>query len=271
MSRPVEQFNAQKAITVGMEVQVVQIAEDLYIYREESKVLSAQDAEGSTIKTGKRGESGYQVEGFIDGKGREALLNGEVPERLPLLVAPSGLLERLRTLGYHRVDEELYALREQKLWEMLQADLNLSAENLIRIDYGNHMVYDYKGNPQPAALFFDYIRNGISESTHDLKRLATYLLEHPDIEVYEDISGSRWDRAETVEEAIFQIPHYNAEEDKTQSILFSWSPSKEDYARVCYEAKGGGSPSQLVEVVISQDILKLKQFQKPTHRRRPSP
>ena len=271
MSRPVEQFNAQKAITVGMEVQVVQIAEDLYIYREESKVLSAQDAEGSTIKTGKRGESGYEVEGFIDGKGREALLNGEVPERLPLLVAPSGLLERLRTLGYHRVDEELYALREQKLWEMLQADLNLSAENLIRIDYGNHMVYDYKGNPQPAALFFNYIQSRITESTHDLKRLAAYLLERPDIEVYQDVSGSRWDVAKTVDKAIFDIPHYNAEEGETNSILFSWSPSKEEYAQVCSQARGGGSPSQLIEVVISQDFLKLNQFQPPTRRRRPSP
>ena len=271
MSRPIEQFNAQKTINVGMEVQVMKIAEDLYVYREESKVLSTKDAEGSTIKTGKRGESGSQIEGFLDERGRQALLNGEVPERLPLLVAQPELLKRLSLLGYHRVDEELYALKNQKPWELFQSDLALSAANLVRIDYSNHMVFDYKGAPQPAALFFNYIHNRITESTHDLKRLAAYLLDRPDIEVYEDIRGSHWDVAKTVSQAIFDIPHYNAEEGETQSVQFSWSPSKEEYAKVCAQAKGGGSPSQLIEVVISQDFLKLNQFQPPTHRRRCSP
>jgi hypothetical protein len=274
MSRTIEELNAEKTIKIATQVRMMQIAEDLYLYREENKVVHAQDKEGGSLKTGARGETNYQFEGFIDGAGRQALAEGKIPERLQLFIVGSELLERLRTKGFHRdgVDEDLYALKEQKPWEMFQADLSLSADNLVRIDYGNHMVFDYTGAPKPAALLFDYISNGISESTHDLQKLAAYLMKRSDIEVYEDILGHRVSLAENVREAVYQIPSYNADKGREESVQFSWMPTKEEYVRAC-ELVGGDDkvyPSKIKTAVLTNDLLGISQFQLSSPRRRHS-
>lgn len=272
MPRTIEQFHVEKTIKVAAEVRVMQIAEDLYLYREQTRVLSAQDAEGGTLKSGKRGESEYQVEGFIDEKGRAALSEGRVPEQLRLLIVSPDLMERLRTQGFYRVDEELFALQDQKPWEIFQADLSISADNLVRIDYGNHMVFDYKGSPQPSAVLFDYMSNRIDESRYDLRKLADYLMKRPDIEVYEDIhDGRRVSVAETIDEAIYHIPSYNAEEGSTLSIQFSWKPTKEDYTRACaLVGDGKVYAARIKEAVITNDLLGISPFKLVQPRRRNS-
>jgi hypothetical protein len=163
---------------------------------------------------------------------------------------------------------------EKDIWTRFQEDDSLTVDNMITVDMSSHMLFDRHGEVLPAAVFFDYTSSGIDESSHDLLALAEHLLQRPDIRVY---SGHRHrgemegrNIATSAKDAIFDIPHYNVQEGRTQSVQFAWIPFHDDYKRVWALCKGKYPSTQIRERFRELDIVGMRQFDL-SQKKRPRP
>ena len=161
-------------------------------------------------------------------------------------------LEIARTQGFFAFCDRLQNTKTKKTalqqFEELKSVENLQ-EYLIIVEGSSHQLRDLKDQYIPVATYFSYIENRISEDTHDLEKVVRLLKLRGDItvvdedkfkqqNVYEALSKGI-DVAATSGNEIFSIPHYNAEEGRTESVQFLWTPIKEDFQKVMgtYEGK----------------------------------
>lgn len=271
MTRPVVSFSAGQSVTYSSQLDLVELAPDLFLYRQKVKATLGAQVEGSTMATPLAALPNSTSSGFVDDKGRAALLKGKEPKKLELIVLTTAQLEIFRTQGWSGAEEEFYKNFPSDPWAILEADPTLTADNLARLDTSSHMLFDRHGEALPVGLVFDYIHSRISESTHDLKKLAAHLLERFDVVVYaDDGRGRRQGVAKTVAEAIYDIPSYNAESGRSKSVQFLWAPSKEDYRQVWKACKGKYPSTQLREVCMEMDMLDVKEC-RMVKAKKPSP
>lgn len=122
-------------------------------------------------------------------------------------------------------------------------------KNLVIVDFGSHQLRNLDDQYLPTATFFSYIENRLSEGSHDLDKVVRLFQFRSDIVVVDEKKLQNKDLFKSLADGvdvsasrgkeIFEIPYYNAEEDRTQSVQFLWQPEKEDFQEMmgAYDGK----------------------------------
>jgi hypothetical protein len=224
-------------------------------------------------------------QGLVDDEGLKVLHRlgpGQKPARLPLSFMTVEDQEALRSKGYmgvmekHEKEKTYHGTPLTSVYDLFVNHPGISAEDLVRVDYGNHAVFTRQGLRLPQQVRFDYITSSLSESTHDLEALAAHLLTRPDVHVIDPhnyASRKDWgDPPKSARAAVMTIPHYNSEEGRTQSVEFVWVPEDADYARwVDTLEQQKVAALDRFRVFFELDILNVDQFRvtpgkSPRHR-----
>lgn len=279
MIRPIKTYSAEKTVKVLSHVEIMEIqpGKGLFAFREKGSFEELSKSEESTFEPGERGNYTLSREGLLDQEGVDDLLAGKPITPLKLSLVSLELIERVRLNGFSKHYDDFHEGMGKGLWEKLMEDPSITTENFVIADYSTHMLSDWKGRPHPQAVIFTYIENRMSESTHDLRAVAAHLLNRKDVTVFKEMHERGNIEATSVKDALFSIPHYNAEEGRTTSVQFIWSPGHAEYEKLMASAKKSIkaskykiSPSTLREIVLSQDLLGIDQFklEKPSKRPR---
>lgn len=268
MTRPVQSFQATRQISMSSTLEFIEIDQDLHAFRQVVSSKGGKHTPDSTSKTPRSAMPSSTRTGIVDAAGRQKLMQGQAASILKLTVLTDAQIEGLRTLGWSEMEEEIYKTLPQDPFELFRTNPDLSADNVVRLDPAGHMMFDRHDQPLPVALVFDYIRNHISESSHNLPALAAHLVKHPNIEVTK-IPQRHEGRVRTTDpvEAISEIPYYNAENGRTKTVEFIWMPTVEQYRMLWAECKGEYPSAALHRNFFAMDFADIAQFQ----RDRPSP
>lgn len=160
-------------------------------------------------------------------------------------------LEMARTQGFvnfwnHMLNQT--SKSPQKKFEELKSIENLE-DHMVIIDTGAHQLRDLNNQYLPVATYFSYIESTLREGTHDLEKVLRLFQFRSDITVVDEAKfknknifealAQGFDVAASSKQEIFDIPHYNCDEDSTLSVQFLWIPSKEDFQHMmgAYEGK----------------------------------
>lgn len=207
--------------------------------------------------------------GIVTEENLENLINNKPYNRKILSLVSEKDLKKLRLEGYSRFvcnKKNVNKLNTATYDEYIQNEY--TPKNLVEIDNGSHLIFDINGNILPTAIYCDYIKSRIDESSYDLEKLAEHLLARKDIliiedtRIYDDEDIFKY-KAKSVEDAIYSIPYYNAEEGRTKSINFLWQPNKKDFQKVWKACQRPGEkyPScRIVDRIFDLDILDIKQY-----------
>ena len=170
--------------------------------------------------------------------------------------------------GFYRTVFDNQKTKRPSLFEQCTLNPQDALHSLVRVDHSSHMLFDVQEQPFPVAMVYDYVQNRISESDYDLQAVARTLLLRTDVLVMNASAKglrrneeyySRWERALYPQEAIMNIPSYNCEEGRTQSVEFIWQPRLDDYRNIWDTVKNNQYPSsRLREQALS--IFGLEEF-----------
>jgi len=108
-------------------------------------------------------------------------------------------------------------------------DLGTEGWILVRSEGGGHMLFDRKNSPLPVARHCDYIEWRMDNGHYDLDKAFKILEARSDIH---DLKREK-------------IPYYNTDEDRNETLSFTWAPTVRTYRRAwkwCVE-NGGEYPS----------------------------
>ncbi len=130
-------------------------------------------------------------------------------------------------------------------------DWSLNSKTPVIIDHGEGMMFDVKGNVIHMAVFCDYGFSKISEGRWDLHKLAKAMMSDDRCIVLfnnfeKHMRGKESElfdfskhKAETIESAIFNIPHHNQDKGKKESIRFILKPDPDVFEAAWQEAQKG--------------------------------
>lgn len=222
---------AQEAVEISADLQLAEVEPDLFVYE---RTLALKASRASSLA--KEWEASRTESGFVNAANAQKLIKNRPFEKLKLSVMTDQELESVRTQSW--MESMKRADFRRSVFQMLAKHPELTVDNVVFPDWGNHTVSDRHGNPLPMAKVFEYSHSGIDESTYDLEALAAILLAHPDVRVlHHDTKTPEGKLATNVREAIFDIPYYSATEERSQSIQFVWVPKPQDYQKVWAWAK----------------------------------
>ena len=229
MARKPTQHVSRETVELESTVELLEIEDNLFAFR---RRLTASTPKPVLLATGVWPQETVQ-RGFVDQKNAVKLAKNKPFKALELSVLTSKELESVRH-AYITEALENVDLMGQCPVAMFQANPRLTADNVVRLDWSSHMLFDRHGRVLPTGQVFDYIHSGIDETDYDLEALAGVLLARSDIEVFSgrEVSTAKRKLAKTVADAIFSIPYYNAGEGRSRSVQFLWKPSREDFERV---------------------------------------
>ncbi len=114
-----------------------------------------------------------------------------------------------------------------------------------------HMLFSLDNRPFPVRQHFDYIGTGIDNVHYNLEKLEKILVARNDIEII---------KRRRQENNIQQIPYYNQDGGRYETIEFYWKPKLKEYRKVwkeCLKSKEYQS-TVLKQNTIRLDILKIK-------------
>ena len=224
-----------------------------------------------------------ELEGLIDDKNLSFLKKGrEFKTLTKYVVMKPAMRECFATHHYSRAWEhplfKTDVVRGKGLFDHFKH--GGTADDLVVMDTGSHMLFDRHGEALPTGILFDYIAAGrISNRNYNLEKAAEILLARPDVDVWAHQGGYKSDRpaeirdadtskktgecklAETVEEALFTIPYYNAERGRTHTMYFLWKPSVEDYRKMwdaCKATKTSYPSTNMHQCIFELDLLGLR-------------
>jgi hypothetical protein len=248
--------------TVTLDTQ--KVGDNLNAYR-----LTTRHVLGKATGTLKNAKDIYgdqpPVEGLIDDKNLKAMVAGrDYSTKGNLYWMSSEALEAFRTSAPGSdIWNERYSVGRRDLFAVLVEE-GQPLENVVRSDElsSGHVLVNIHGDALPVALYYDYIRGRFNSTQYDLEALAAHLLARDDVDVY--IDTRRWTHrgderkiAETVEECMFRIPHYNG---GGTAIQFLWKPSTEVWER----GKKAKYRSNVVHGnAVEMDVLDIEQFRLP--------
>jgi hypothetical protein len=258
-------YSAKANVAVDFSIEAIEVEKDLFVCRETmSKVIANQH--GDAVVSGI--ESSKVSEFAADTKNLDAKLNGRSFKKLDLWGVSDKYIEDIRRKGFDSVWREA---REEKVeWCSRDffadfADGRLRGRNLIRIDFGNHLIAEKSGLPLPAAIYFDYMAGGIHDGRFDLEKAASHLLSRDDVVVFQPSSApygvrmARPVRRKIVNggDVIFDVPHYNWAPNRSRCLNFKWMPSIHQYRAVAEMANLALS-DQVHKAIFDSDMLGLR-------------
>lgn len=209
---------------------------------------------------------------IINTKDLEDFYADKKVQSLPIVLALQNELEVARTQGFHnfaalvRDNTEQLTSKPFECFERLKSMPDLK-RHLVWEDHGGHQLRDLDDQYLPVATYFSYIENHISEGTHDLKKIIRLFDFRNDIvivdenkiktkskQLHEALSAGM-DISATPGQEIFEIPYYNSEEDRTQSVQFLWIPRTEDFQKIM--GTYTGKYKNISRMAIEQDVFGL--------------
>jgi hypothetical protein len=181
------------------------------------------------------------VEGIATMANLDKFLKGKAPfiknENVEL-VHPA-LLEAMRKLGYNYAAESLSkgqpAVSNVPFTDITEKGAD--PKNIVRLDYGSHMVFNLDGESMPVAIHCDYIDAYMRDGAYHLEKAETILKADPRIRfVKEDARYGRHGTAEP-ESYIRTVPHYNSESGCSRYLEFWFMPTAEDAKKLWEQQK----------------------------------
>lgn len=180
------------------------------------------------------------VQGFVDQETLNKITSGHSwkPDET-YLVLPPAAREFLRTNNPNIDTPERKEFRANMHKDVYDAfsDGRVVPGDIVRFDPKRGAIFTLDDKILPHAIFFDYMSNGrISNKTYDLDKLIAHLLPRDDIRFFpktrrrEDPDYSA--TASTAEEALLEIPYYNRDSGRENTVAFRWAPSQEAYQAI---------------------------------------
>ena len=257
-----ENYQTVHRVDFDMNIYIEQIEPNLHVFAR--KITPRHKPTSPTPAVFPKGMiSAMESQGFLDDKNKVLFLNGEAFELFKLNYISQEHLKLLRLKGWSGfidqwADEKMHEKANTPWDEFTRSDKKFDINEWYKFDFSCHAIRDRFDHPLPMALFFDYISSGISDHEYDLQKTAEILLARTDVVVVIEDRSNGFTPASNVEEAIWQIPYYNCDDNNTESIQFFWHPEKEDYNRVFELSKDTHqSPSELIRLAMKEDILGL--------------
>lgn len=274
MTMTVETFQNRSTVVTEIVLDVIRLDKNLSVFRQ-MKTETIDTNEGS-MKAPTEPKINETV-GLIDDKNLSFLKKGREFKTITKFVVMSpALREVFASTTYSRAwDSDLFKTDVARGGALFTHFKNGgSVDDLVIMDTGSHSLFDRHGDPLPVGVQFDYISNGrITNRNYDLEKAAEILLARPDVDVWAHKGGWKTHEADemrvdgkrtaevrlatTVEEAMFKIPYYNADGDRTHTLYFVWKPSREDYKAVLEKAGKRGT-LEFHKAAFDLDILGLR-------------
>ena len=187
---------------------------------------------------------------------------------LPIFPVLDNELEVARTQGFNnfvaRIEENNITSKPLEYFKHLQSIPNLKS-HLVWVEHRSHQLRDLDNQYLPTATYFSYIENHVSEGTHDLKKIVRLFEFRNDIIVVDERKIKNKQLYEALKlgvdisanpgQEIFEIPYYNSEEDRTQSVQFLWIPDKAEFQSLM--GTYDGKYKNITRIAIEQDIFGL--------------
>lgn len=137
-------------------------------------------------------------------------------------------------------------------------------DHLIAVfDYSSDTVTTHDGKALAMLCQGEYISGHFDNAHYDLDKAAAHLFQRHDVVMLDE--SNRRSRggnglATTAQSCIQRIPSYNAERGKTESLLFRWAPTQEEWNRIQARTNGakGFLSSEIWKAVFDLDILGLR-------------
>lgn len=263
------QHKSTENLALNTSVEVAELADDLFVFHRATTL----DAKGKKLFKAHGLTLHGKQSGFVDRKNMENLVKNLPFEVLELGIWTPEQLEQARLEGFSEVAEHGFA--KPCPLTQLKKQPELTVENIVREEWASHMLFDRNGDVLPVAVKFDYIASGVDESHYDLEGLAEALLAAPDIHVHPREPGpyvktkfgyaASRRAAINAKDAIFPIPSHNAHAGRTQSVQFTWQPSREDYAKAWAWAKAKSpkyASTRIREAFFALDFHGLSRFRR---------
>lgn len=209
---------------------------------------------------------------IINHKDLEDFYADKKVQNLPIVLALQNELEVARTQGFNnfvalvRANTEDLTSKPLECFEHLKSISDLK-KHLVLEDHGANQLRDLDNQYLPVATYFSYIDNQISEGSHDLKKIIRLFEFRNDIvivdeskittkskQLYEALSAGM-DISASPGKEIFQIPYYNSEDDRTQSVQFLWVPETENFQQIM--GTYTGKYKSISRTAIEQDVFGL--------------
>lgn len=134
-------------------------------------------------------------------------------------------------------------------------------ERLVFADITSHRVASFDGVQMPVGIHFNY-ESGMSDEYFDLEGVLKALLASDRVLPRKT---SRDDPPAVFK--ILDIPYYNASEERSKHLSFTFKPTAEEMAKlVAYKASKGGRGIGWQWAVMALDLMDLKQFMKDPSR-----
>lgn len=280
MTTTVETFQNRSTVVTETVLDVIRLDKNLSVFRQiKTETVETNDGTMKSPTEPKISET----HGLIDDKNLSFLKKGREFKTINKFTVMSAALRAVfASAPYSDAwEHELFktdVLRGAALFDHFKN--GGSVDDLVIMDTGSHMLFDRHGEVLPVGMMFEYISHGrITNANHDLTKAAEILLERDDIDLWAHAGGFRRDTpaylhgghkrhkgvklAETVDEAIFSIPYYNAERGRSTCLYFVWKPTREQYSKVWEAAKvvtrKGGYPStEMHRCIFELDMLGLR-------------
>lgn len=207
---------------------------------------------------------------FINRKDLEDFYADKKVAGLPIVPVLHNELEVARTQGFNNFvacveqNTEKRTSKPHEYFQNLKSTPNLK-QHLVWIESSAHQLWDLDQQYLPTATYFSYIENQVSEGTHDLKKIVRLFEFRNDIlivdenkiknkQLYEALKLGA-DISASPGQEIFEIPYYNSEEDRTQSVQFLWVPDKEDFQSLM--GTYDGKYKSIARTAIEHDVFGL--------------
>lgn len=268
MTRQIETHQASRIIETTTTLNLVELEPDLFLYQRQVASKTTQRT-NSTLRSSKADEPESRKSGFVNAAGRTQLLAGKAVSKQnekPFVWLEPGDTEMFRQMGYPCAMDILWDRWGKNVpdpWQAWEADPDRSLDDLVFVDHSSHLMFDRNGTPLPVGLLFDYIYGRVDNFNFDLAQAFEYLRSREDVRLLRGDDKTRsgapaLDAPTTLDEAVFHIPYYNAEEGRNKALQFLWIPDAATYATV-FSGKERGMRH---EIVLSKDALGLRALRK---------
>lgn len=248
-------------VRVERSLSYLQVKDDLYVY----KLLYTHKLPEATPSSIALTYKDKEAQGFAKLAALQDFSDNKVDgitKEGNLTLVPEGFLDMAQLKGYvvateHFEKEFPYQTTPEVYDAFVQSEVPL--DRVVQVDRSSHMLFDRLGNALPTAIYFDYMRGQMDESTYDLEKAIEILSKDSRItpvgpDSYRDAKGPS-------KLKFYDIPYYNSGPGRRKTLPFIFSPTKENMVALWAKAIGYRTnyPStKLHDAVFDLDMLGLR-------------
>jgi len=159
-------------------------------------------------------------------------------------------LEGLRRYGWTMPRDEAYdEFIVNRFSKTPFSDWGKKDWKLVRVESGDHMIFDQDGLALPVGQTCEYIMWNMDNEHYELDKAFEILSRHPEVE---DLRR-------------FDIPYYNREKGRTKSLAFRWVPTVDSYREIwswCLKNESKYPSTEMPRAARALDLFGLRAVEK---------